>query len=189
MTATARTKLKRKLFSVADYYKMLETGLLSERDRVELIHGEIIRMSPIGSKHARYVNIIANFIKEELGKQVITSVQNPIRLSRFSEPEPDIAILKRSDDFYADGHPTPKDVYFLVEVADTSVGYDFDVKLPLYAAAGIAEVWILDVNAQQITQHSQADGNAYLEVDAFTKGMTLKCTVMDFELDLDVIFR
>ena len=189
MVATAKTELKRKLFNVTEYYKMLETGLLCENDRVELIHGEIIRMSPIGSKHGGYVKTIANLITRKLGKQVTISVQDSVQLSRFSEPESDVAILKNRDDFYVDSHPTPKDVYFLVEVADTSVGYDFDVKLPLYAAAGIPEIWILDVNAQRITQHSQPDGNVYLEVDTFTKGMTLKCTVLDFELDLGVIFR
>ncbi len=188
MVAVAQSEIKRKRFSVEDYYAMLEAGVLSERDRVELIHGEIIEMSPIGSKHASYVNIVANLIKEELGKKVIVSVQNPIQISRFSEPEPDIAILKRSDNFYANAHPTPEDVFFLIEVADTSIGYDFDVKLPLYAAANIQEVWILDVNAQQITQHIQVDGNVYLTMNTFQKGGRLKCTVLDFELDLGGVF-
>lgn len=189
MVSAVKTELKRKLFSVTDYYKMLETGLLSEQDRVELIHGEIIRISPIGSKHGGYVKTIANLITRKLGHQITISVQDPVRSSEFSEPEPDVAVLKNRDDFYTESHPTPKDVYFLVEVADTSIGYDFDVKLPLYAAAGIPEVWILDVNAQTITQHSQPDANAYLEVDILKKGMNLKCTVLDFVLDLGVVFR
>lgn len=176
-------------FSVEDYHKMFESGVITEQDRVELIHGEIVRMSPIGSKHGGYVNALTNLITRILGNKITISVQNPVRLSRFSEPEPDIAILKNRDDFYTESHPTPEDVFFLVEVADTSIGYDFDVKLPLYAAAGIQEVWILDVNAQQITQHTLPDGNAYLNTDTFSKSSLLKCTILDFELDLKTVFR
>lgn len=180
--------IQRKQFSVEDYYSMLEVGVLTEEDRVELIKGEIIEMSPIGSKHGGYVKMLSNIIKETLRQQVITSVQDPVRLGRFSEPEPDIAVLKPRADFYTESHPTPKDVFFLIEVADTSIGYDFDVKLPLYAAAGIPEVWILDVQAEQITQHTAPTAHAYSKMDTFRKGMVLKCSILDFELDLSGVF-
>ncbi|MEM8525643.1 MAG: Uma2 family endonuclease [Bacteroidota bacterium] len=187
MTAKTGIAVQRKLFNVEDYYTMLDTGILTEDDRVELIHGEIIKMTPIGSRHSGYVTILTNYIKEELGKLILVSVQNPVSLSKYSEPEPDIAVLKPRDDFYTDSHPIPSEIFFLIEVADTSVGYDYDIKLPMYAAAGILEVWVLDINEAQLTQHTQPDGNEYLEQKVLRVNDKLKCEILDLELDMKQI--
>ncbi len=129
---------------------MAETGILTEDDRVELINGEIIAMSPINSPHASVVDRISNFLKEEIGKSVIVRVQSPLLLSDLSEPEPDVMLLKPKDDFYASAHPQPEDVYLLIEVADSSVRIDREVKLPVYAATGVPEVWIVNLSDRQV---------------------------------------
>jgi Uma2 family endonuclease len=118
-------------FNVDDYYRMAEVGLLSEDHRVELIGGEIIEMSPIGSTHGGAVKRSSAFLNRKLGDAAIVSVQNPVRLDDFSEPQPDIALLKPRKDFYSNSHPTPPDVLVVIEVADNSVAYDRNVKLPL----------------------------------------------------------
>src|SRR5438309_8182250 len=116
-------------FNVDEYYRMAEAGLLSEDDRVELIEGEIIEMSPIGSTHGGTVKRSSTFLNRKLGDAVIVSVQDPVRLNGFSEPQPDIALLKPRKDFYSNSHPTPEDVLLVIEVADTSLQYDRAVKL------------------------------------------------------------
>lgn len=189
MTSQANRQVSIKPLSVEDYYTLYESGIIKASDRVELIHGKIIRMSPIGSKHGGYVKILNRILNQELAEQAIIGVQDPVRLSDHSEPEPDLAILHLRSDDYTESHPIGEEVYFLIEVADSSVGYDFDEKLPLYAAAGIPEVWILDVQKQSITQCTQADGNVYLQMDAYKKGMTIKWAVLDFELDLSRVFK
>lgn len=180
---------QKRLFDITKYYAMLDAGILMSDDRVELIHGEIIEMTPIGSRHAGYVKALNKLIGKALDEKVLVSVQDPLRLSQYSEPEPDLAILKPREDFYTKSHPTPKDVFFLVEVADTSVGYDYDIKLPMYAAAGITEVWVLDVNQNMITQHLRPDGNVYLDNIPFSKADTIKCKAIEFELDLANLFK
>ena len=143
-------EVERRLFSVDDYYRMAETGILSEKDRVELIKGEIISMSPIGVRHVACVNKLTMLLGQSIGKQAILSVQNPIRLNRYSEPKPDITLLRPKADFYASAHPTPTDVLLLIEVSETTLVYDQTIKLPLYAKAGIPEVWIVNLSANQI---------------------------------------
>ncbi|MBK7871303.1 MAG: Uma2 family endonuclease [Saprospiraceae bacterium] len=159
MTAT----LPKRLFTVEDFYKMLESGILNEDDRVELINGEIVEMSPIGSKHAACVKRLNELLKDLLGKSVIISVQDPIRINEFSEPEPDIAIVRRRADFYADSHPEPQDVLLLIEVADSSFPIDRKVKVPLYAEAGIPEVWIVDLIQEKMLVFRLPKGKKYQE--------------------------
>lgn len=180
--------IQRKLFDVDSYYAMADAGILTQEDRVELIHGEIIRMAAIGSRHSGFVNRINKRISNLIKEEIIISVQNPVRLSRYSEPEPDIAVLEFRADFYEDNHPTPDDVLFLIEVADTSIGYDYDVKLPMYAAANIPEVWVVDINQSKVTQHFQPDGNKYLEEKMFGLKETIHCQQLDFELTVQAIF-
>ncbi len=133
-------------FTVDDYHRMREAGILSEDDRVELIEGEIVVMSPIGKRHASAVNrLLDKFLPLQLRRKAIISVQNPIRLGEHSEPQPDLALLVPRDDFYAEGHPGPDDVLLLVEVVESSGDYDREVKVPLYARFGIREVWLVDL--------------------------------------------
>src|SRR5918997_6720202 len=117
-------QIARRHFTVDDFYRMLEAGILTEDDRVELIDGEIIEMSPIGSRHASCVMRLNAVLTKRLGDTAIVNVQNPLRLSTRSEPLPDCSLLKPREDFYSRAHPTPDDVLLVVEVADSSIGYD-----------------------------------------------------------------
>jgi Uma2 family endonuclease len=152
---------------------MAEVGLLSEDSRVELIEGEIIEMSPIGSLHSGAVNRSSAFFSRQLGGAAIVSVQNPVHLNDFSEPQPDLALLKPRKDFYADSHPTAEDVLVVIEVADTSVEYDRSVKLPLYARAGIPETWLLVLPKEVIEVYSQPNSGKYQKVRRLKRGRTL----------------
>jgi Uma2 family endonuclease len=136
-------------------------GIFSADERVELIAGEIIQMSPIGKRHAACVNVLAELLREQLQRSVIISVQNPIRLDDYSEPQPDIAVLKRREDFYRSALPQPADVLFVIEVCDTTLEYDRQIKLPLYARAGIPEVWLVNLADEQIETYAQPAGDAY----------------------------
>lgn len=160
-------------FTVSEYYQMAEAGILREDDRVELIEGEVIEMSPIGSKHAACVARLVEIFGLKVKKQAIVWVQNPLRLADYSEPEPDIALLKRRKDFYAGQHPTPPDVLLIVEVADTSVEYDRNVKAPLYARAGIPEVWIIDLVNNTIEVFSQPENGEFQTKTIFKRGDTI----------------
>ena len=126
-------QIARRHFNVTEYHRMMEAGILLDSDHVELIDGEVIEVSPIGSRHAACVDRL-NRLFNKL-EDVIVRVQSPIRLDDFSEPQPDITLLKLRPDFYAQGHPTPSDVLLVVEVADSSTEFDCVVKLPLYAEA------------------------------------------------------
>ena len=140
----------RRLFTATEYYRMAEAGVLTEDDRVELIDGEILEMSPIGRRHSACVARLTSVFSQRLGAAVIVWPQNPVRLSERSEPEPDLALLRPRPDFYASAHPTPADVLLIVEVGDTSVEYDRQVKAPLYAHSGIPELWIVDLNRHHL---------------------------------------
>ena len=152
---------------------MSEAGILSEDDRVELIEGEIVKMSPIGSLHAGCVKRLIALFSPLSGKVAIISVQDPIRLDQYSEPQPDIALLKPRADFYANSHPTPDDVLLVIEVADTSVDYDRNVKLPLYARAGIPETWLVNLPEDRVEAHSQPVNGIYQKVRVAKHGESL----------------
>jgi len=146
---------QKRYFNVDDYYRMFQAGVFSQEDRVELIEGEVVEMSPIGSSHGGTVNRSSTFLRRKLDDIVIVSVQNPVRLDDFSEPQPDLALLKPRKDFYSKAHPIAEDVLVVIEVADTSLAYDRNVKLPLYARAGIPEAWLIVLAKEVIEIHSQ----------------------------------
>jgi Uma2 family endonuclease len=167
-------QFKKHYFNVDDYYRMAEVGLLSEGSRVELIEGEIIEMSPIGSTHAGTVNRSSAFFHRTLGDTVIVSVQHPVRLNDFSEPQPDFALLKPRKDFYSKSHPTPEDILVVIEVCDSSLAYDRNIKLPLYARAGIPEAWLMVLRKDLIEVHSQPKNGKYQKVQRLKRGKTLE---------------
>lgn len=146
-------------WSVEEYHQMARSGLLNETDRVELIEGELIDMAPIGSKHAFRVDSVARALQLAAGKRFLVRVQNPILLGEHSEPQPDIAVVKNKN--YAEAHPGVEDVLLIVEVSDTTLAYDRDVKLALYACHGIPEVWLLDVNAGELTVYREPAEGQY----------------------------
>jgi Uma2 family endonuclease len=137
-------ELKRRLFTVDEYERIVETGVLGPADRVELLRGEIVEMAAIGSRHAACVSALVELL-HQTGPEALLRVQSPLRLDDLSEPEPDLALVRRRGDRYAHGHPTAADVLLLVEVSDTTLATDRAIKLPTYAGARIPEVWIVDL--------------------------------------------
>lgn len=154
---------------------MADTGILTRDDRVELIEGEIVRMSPIGSAHQACVDRLNSLLVARLGKRAIVRVQGPIALSRSSEPQPDISVLRPRKDFYVAGHPGPSDVLLVIEVIDTSGDYDRNRKLPLYARAQIPDVWLVDLTTRSIETYSQPTMRAYRSVKRVSRGQELRC--------------
>lgn len=157
-------------FSAAEFERMGEAGVFAKDARLELIEGEIIEMSPIGSRHAACVRFLGRFLNRAVGDIALVSTRNPARLNDFSEPEPDLALLRLRDDFYRDAHPTPADVLLIIEVADTTLGYDRQVKVPLYAKAGIEEIWIVNLTEEQIETYSGLADGHYQTVVNFRRG-------------------
>jgi len=167
---------------------MLEAGILNEDDRVELIDGEIINMPPIGPRHAACVDRLAEFLSSKIKKLAIVRIQSPIQLSEYSEPLPDISLLKRRDDFYAHSHPLPEDVLIAIEVADTTIESDRKVKLPAYARAGIVEVWLVDLYNDRIEVHTRPSEGVYQEVRIILRGhKVVSSTVPQLKLKADDI--
>ncbi|MBW4664402.1 MAG: Uma2 family endonuclease [Chroococcus sp. CMT-3BRIN-NPC107] len=172
------TQLLKRQFSIQDYHHMVVAGILSEDERVELIQGEIVQMSPIGVRHASCVKRLIKLFSQSLGDRVIVAVQDPIELSSFSEPQPDLALLQPRGDFYAAGHPQPEDILLLVEVADTTIESDFAERtlceramtIPWYASSGITEVWLVDVNQQVVEIFREPTDNSYQSIQKFQIG-------------------
>ena len=163
-------QVARRYFTVDEYHRMGEAGVFSENDRVELIEGEILKMSPIGSRHAASVKRTARLFNNLLGDRVIVSVQDPIVLDDFSEPQPDIALVKPRDDSYGAAHPGASDVLLVIEVADTSLAYDHEIKLPAYARSGIPEVWIANLIAETVEAHTELLNGSYRTVRSYRRG-------------------
>ncbi|WP_439481216.1 Uma2 family endonuclease [Cyclobacterium plantarum] len=164
------TEVVKRLINVDEYYKMAEVGILKAEDPVELIHGEIFQMSPIGSRHAAIVDRLARKFNQLLTGQINIRIQNPIRFDRNNEPEPDISLLKYKTDDYASSHPRPSDVHALFEVAGSSIRFDREVKAPLYAAHGIPEFWIIDLDTNQMEYFSKPQGDVFTESRVFRPG-------------------
>jgi Uma2 family endonuclease len=154
-------ELQRRRFTVHEYYAMADAGILHEDDRVELIEGEIIEMAAIGSQHAACVDRLNRLLVRGAGDSAVVRVQNPVRLSDLTEPQPDLALLRPRDDFYAAGHPGPADTLLIVEVSHTTLGYDRGVKLPLYATARIPEVWIVNPEEGVVEVYREPSGGRY----------------------------
>jgi Uma2 family endonuclease len=165
--------LKRRLFTVEEYYRMAEAGIISTGERLELIEGEVVAMAAIGSRHAACVDRLNYFLSQRVGGRALVRVQNPIRLDQFSEPQPDIALLRPRADFYAFAHPGPADVFLVVEVADTSAGFDRDVKIPLYARAGIPEAWLVDLTGDYVMVYRKPSVQVYQDVQRLQRGQSL----------------
>ena len=166
-------QLLRRKFTIEQYHKMAESGILTEDDRVELIRGEIVEMSPIGRRHAACVRRLVKLFSEKLSQRAIVDTQNPVELSDRSEPQPDVTLLQPHPDFYEAGHPQPEDIFLLVEVADTTVETDRNVKIPLYAEGGISEVWLVDINEQCVEIYQEPLSTGYQNVQKFQRGQTL----------------
>jgi Uma2 family endonuclease len=157
---------ERRLFTRAEYHRMGEVGILGEDDRVELIRGEIVKMSPIGRHHIAFVNNLTQLLVTRLAGRAVVSVQNPVVLSDDTEPEPDVTVLRNRS--YKDAEPDVADVLLLIEVAETSLRYDRVTKRPLYAEAGVPEYWIVDCGAESIELHRTPAAGGYRDVTRVT---------------------
>lgn len=164
-------------FTVTDFARMADAGIFGEDDRVELLDGAIYKMSPIGPRHAAIVNRINAILSRQFGNRAIVSIQNPLQLTDYTEQQPDIAVLQPRDDFYASAHPLPPDVLLIVEVAETSIDFDREEKLPQYAQAAIPEVWLVDLNQDTITRYAQPDQGRYSSQQPFGRGQVLDSSV------------
>lgn len=165
-------------WSVTDYGRMFETGILSDQDRVELIDGEVRAMSPIGPLHAAIVNRLNRLLTQLLPQSLIVSVQNPVQLSNYTQPQPDLAVLHERADFYAHAHPQSQDIVLLIEVADSSLAYDRNEKLPHYAQAAIPEIWIVDVSHSLVEQYTEPRGLRYHTMRVFDYDEVLTSTIV-----------
>jgi Uma2 family endonuclease len=154
------TPHRRKL-SADQFEQMGRTGILGPDARVELIEGEMIEMAPIGSRHAAAVAFLSMHFTRAVGDAALVWIQNPLRLADDSEPQPDVMLLRPSADRYRSAHPRPQDVLLLVEVADTTLAFDRETKLPLYARHGVPEVWILNLDAERLEVHREPGAGGY----------------------------
>ncbi len=182
------TQIQRHTFTVDDYHRMLEGGILTEDDRVELICGEIVAMAPIGSKHWAIVNRLTRQLVLKLAGRSLVSIQSSLRLSETSEPEPDVAVFRPKEDDYYSALPTPMDAYLVIEVADTTAAYDRDTKMPLYGKAGISEAWLVDLVSRRIEIYTEPTPNGYTHLRYAYPGDTVAPFAFpDVTLDVDSI--
>lgn len=165
-----RAEITKKLFTVEEYDRMAEVGILDPDARLELIEGEIVEMSPVGVRHVMCVNRATNLFAKRLGDLAIVSVQNPVQLSDYTEPQPDIVLLKPREDFYEEKKISWEDAILVIEVSDTTIRRDRDVKLPLYAKAGVLELWIEDLRRNTIFVYREPGPKTYATALTFQRG-------------------
>ena len=181
--------IQRHQITVDQYYQLAQVGLLSPDDRVELIEGEIFDKASIGSEHAGLVNQLTARLNQAAGNRAIVATQNPLRLSEQSEPQPDVALLRFRNDFYRRNHPTAADALLVIEVAQTSIRYDREVKLPLYAKHGIPEAWIVDLDSGQLCIFRDPQDARYLSETTTTQpGKLILIAMPDVGIDLTGLF-
>jgi Uma2 family endonuclease len=163
------TEVARRRFTVDEYDRMAEAGILTPEDRVELIEGEIVHMAAIGAHHAVCVSTLGELLITTLRGRAFVRLQNPVRLPDDSEPEPDVAVLRLPRERYRRGHPGPPDVLFVAEVVETSHRYDRLIKLPLYARAGIPEAWLVDLPGEAIEVYREPGPAGYARSERISR--------------------
>jgi Uma2 family endonuclease len=163
--------LRTRRFTVDEYQRMGETGILASDERLELIAGRIVVREPIGSRHASTVDRLTRLWTSRLGERAIVRIQNPVRFAKEdSEVQPDVMLLRPRDDFYATSHPVAADVLLLIEVADTTIRLERRVRLPLYARVGVRESWLCDLVSQRVEVYREPLGNRYRDLRVLTRG-------------------
>jgi Uma2 family endonuclease len=167
------TIFTKKRFTADEYGRMVAAGILREGDRVELIDGHVVVMHSIGPRHnACVARATRDLVRAALDHAVVLP-QGSVRLDLFYEPQPDLVLLRPRDDFYASRHAAPRDILLVIEIADTSLEYDRDVKAPVYAAAGVPEYWLADLNANVVWRYSSPERGVYRVVDECRRGQSL----------------
>jgi Uma2 family endonuclease len=180
---------QRHRITVDEYYRMAEIGVLAPDARVELIEGEIIDMAPIGPAHGSVVDQLTRLLVRAAGDSAIVRIQGAVRLSHITEPEPDVAVLRPRTDFYRGSQPTVRDILLLVEVADSTLRYDRDIKVPLYARYGVAETWVFDLQAKRLITHSAPIDGQYRDTATLTDpGLVALTAYPEIRIDLAGVF-
>jgi Uma2 family endonuclease len=167
------TEIAKRLFTVYDYHKMADAGILRAGDRVELIRGEVIQMSPIHPPHNGTIHRANQSLVRIVGDRAIVGVQGAIRLDDWDEPQPDLYLLRPKEDFYTSRHAGPADILLIIEVADSSLEYARTVKMQLYAETGVPEYWISNIVDDCVIAFSDASGGTYRKIQQFRRGEKL----------------
>ena len=165
--------LLRRRFTVAEYEKMTEAGILCPEDHVELLAGEIVQMAAEGMRHMSCIMHANRWFSARVSDSAVVLVQSPIRISEHAMPEPDLALLRLEPTLYASRYPEPRDVLLLIEVSDSSIGRDHAVKLPLYSGAAIHELWIVDLTTDAIEVYRDPSAAGYREMQRYERGSTI----------------
>jgi len=167
---------------------MIELGMLKDYEKAEIIEGELIQKMPIAERHSAVVEKLNEILRDELGKSISLRNQQPVRFGEYNEPEPDLAILQRREDFYSGNKPVPKDVLILIEVSDATLKYDRNTKLALYAEAEIPEVWIVNLPNDLIEIHQKPSSGIYQLTKIFKRGEQIESAMLpDLRLEVDQI--
>ena len=175
-------------FTVDEYHRMAQAGVFHEDDRVELIDGQVVEMSPIGPRHAACVDRLTRRLSQQVGDRAIVRVQSPIVLGPHAAPQPDVALLRPPIERYARAHPLAPDILLVIEVADTSAEYDRSIRLPLYARAGIPESWLVDLAGDAITVYRKPGPDRYGETVTLSRAGTLRPVLLPgLEVGVDEI--
>lgn len=172
-TAPNRVSYAPRRFTVDEYYRMEEVGILAEDERLELIDGCIVVREPASPPHASQTKRLNHFFIGLLGDRVIVSVQDPFRIDNYNHPQPDVALLRPRADFYAVEHPGPEDAFLLVEIALTSLRADHQAKVPMYARAGIPELWIINLPDRLVEVYREPSQSGYRRIDKLGPGERL----------------
>jgi len=165
--------ITKRRFTADEFVRMGEAGILRREDRVELIDGEIVTKMTIGPRHAACVDRATRLLVTRAGESAIIRVQGAVRVNLFSQPEPDLMLLRPRSDFYAPGHPGPADILLIIEVAESSLDYDRKVKAPLYARSSVHEYWLIDLNKNVVTCYSSPEHDTYRVARRFRRGQSL----------------
>jgi Uma2 family endonuclease len=186
--ALMATEISKKLFTVHDYHRMVDAGILYEGERVELIRGEIIAMSPIYPPHNGAIHRATQTLVRLVGDRAIVGVQGSIRLDEYSEPQPDLYLLRPRDDFYSSRYAGPADIFLIIEVADSTLKYDQTVKLELYAETGVPEYWISNIQDDMVIAYSEPQGKTYGTIRELKRGETVAPQLLrDFRIPVDAL--
>ena len=167
------TEVTKKLFTVDEYCRMAEAGIFGPESRLELIEGEIIEMSPVGIRHISCVNRATELFASRLAGKMMLSVQNPVILSRYTMPQPDIVLARPREDFYSSKYIAPKDTFLAVEISDSTLRYDRNRKMPLYAKAGVPELWIENLQSDVILVYRDPGPTTYSTSLTLQRGESL----------------
>lgn len=177
--------LTRRRFTVDEFQRMAQAGILGEDDRVELLDGEIVEMTPIGVAHAACVTRLGTFLGRRLGNAATVRIQCPVVLASDQQPQPDVAVVRFRADGYRDGHPEPTNTFLVIEVADASLRTDRAKKIPLYARAGIPETWLVNLPDDTVEVHRDLRDGRYADARGLHRGDTIAPLAFP-ELTLDV---